>query len=60
MKIEKAIGILTICAKGDPYHPAKDAIDAINLSIEALKRMKECRLADHMIAEDWLPGETTE
>lgn len=33
---------------------------ARELGIEALKRIKECRLADNMIAEDYLPGETEE
>ena len=34
--------------------------NAIELGIEALKRIQECRLADYMIKEDYLPGETEE
>jgi len=33
---------------------------AAKLGNEALKRIQECRLADYMIKEDLLPGETEE
>jgi hypothetical protein len=33
---------------------------AVRLGNEALKRIQECRLADYMIKEDLLPGETKE
>jgi hypothetical protein len=60
MTLDKAIEILEIHA-ANIYHPEIDGeADAIKLGIEALKRIQECRLADYMIKEDYLPGETEE
>jgi len=60
MDLPKAIEILTINALEEGTFLPPDYIEALKLGIEALRRIKECRLADHMIAEDWLPGETKE
>lgn len=60
MKLEKAIKLLQL----DLNDPGSVAIEDLNeaqaLGIEALKRIKECRLADYMIREDLLDGETEE
>ena len=60
MKLLKAVevldDILHYVSPGDP----PDEHDALKLGIEALKRINQYRLADHMIEEDLLPGETDE
>lgn len=58
MKIAKAIQILTICSQGEPYAPGCDAIAAIQLGIEALRRIKECCIWDEEAPREPLPGET--
>lgn len=58
MTIDKAIEILGLRIKSPFVRANPDTKDAIKLGIEALKRIKECRLADHTIKEDLLPGET--
>lgn len=58
MNLDKAIEILANLRDGCDQAELADHIDAIQLGIEALKRIQECRLADHTIAEDYLPGET--
>lgn len=60
MNLEKAIEILTICSKGDPYHPAGDAIDAIKLGIENLKWRQLMKRDYGSWCGPPLPGETEE
>ena len=58
MTIEKAIEILTYSSEHNTMLITGDEKDALRLGIEAMKRLNECRLADYMIREDLLPGET--
>lgn len=58
MTLQEAIEIGTQYTKGTDLMYLPKFPDALRLLIEAGKRIQECRLADHMIREDWLPGET--
>jgi len=58
MNLGKAIEIVKEFVKISKLDYLPDIRDAIKLLIEAGKHIQECRLADHMIAEDYLPGET--
>ena len=60
MTIEKAIEVLTLEVTTNLDSGAEDFNAAVKLGIEALKRIQECRPADYMIKEDYLPGETEE
>lgn len=60
MTLTKAIELLEEEAEFEKEEENLTMVDALKLGIEAIKRIKECRLADHMIREDWLPGETKE
>jgi len=60
VRIEEAIKGLQYELKEAEGDGALDAVVYFRLGIEALKRVRECRQADHLIAEDYLPGETTE
>lgn len=58
MTLDKAIEIQRLISITPPSGANQDFIDAIKLGIEAMKRIQECRLTDHLITEDYLPGET--
>lgn len=60
MILVEAITHLTEFKKSDSlkYHP--DLRDAVQLGIEALKRVKACRPVDLYAPEILLPGETEE
>ena len=60
MTIDKAIVDLSIQLAVKQRLEWNYQRDALRLGIEALKRIKECRSADHLIREDLLPGETEE
>ena len=57
MKLERAIEVLKEGSELSQPWLLKDYEAALQLGIEALKRVDECRLADHTIKEDLLPGE---
>ena len=58
MTIDKAIDILEYQFPDLPIQPRGELGNAARLGIKALRRITECRLADHTIQEDYLPGET--
>lgn len=58
MTIDEAIEVLREDLGADIYDSHPYFYQAQKLGIEALKRIHECRLVDHIIAEDYLPGET--
>jgi len=58
MTLDKAIEILNRVEPDSRPFDYEEEKEAIRLGIEALKRIQECRLADYMIKEDLLPGET--
>lgn len=58
MKIDKAIEILELLAKGEENSPLIDKYDAHKLGIEALKRLKAIRTWTVGDARILLPGET--
>ena len=60
MKLERAIKILTLHANADPETPLNDLIDAIQLGIEALKRVKCLNRIQFLFNDEALPGETKE
>lgn len=60
MTIDKAIEILEICSKGEPYQPGGDAIKAVQLGNEALKIVLKCRKETCSGASFPIPGETPE
>ncbi len=60
MTIDEAKAILFDFREQESGILGNEFAEAVQLGIEALKRIKECRLADYMIKEDLLPGETEE
>ncbi|GAI79678.1 unnamed protein product [marine sediment metagenome] len=58
MTIDEAIKNLSRISYSDRLIIKYDIDCAIKLGIEALKRVKDCRLGDDMIADRYLPGET--
>lgn len=60
MKPEKAIEILSLAAPGHAFTTGTEFYDALNLGIEALKRVKAERTGYETYAPDLLPGETEE
>ncbi len=57
MTLDEAIRDLELIKNPLWGNHSKNWMDAVQLGIEALKRIKECRLIDHTIKEDYLPGE---
>jgi len=60
MTLDEAIADLSIQLEEKHRLGKEYQATAIELGIEALKRIQECRLADYMIKEDYLPSETKE
>lgn len=60
MKIEKAIEILDDMVNPENTIGNEQDKAAINLGIEALKRVKQCRFPPYGRMEETLPGETKE
>ena len=60
MTIGKAIEIQTQYLKQKETHISNDLDDAIRLSTEAMKRIEHYRADYFSLADDLLPGETTE
>lgn len=60
MKLSKAIEILDLNIKEAGSKMPTDTLDALKIGRHAIERIEECRLADHTIKEDLLPGETKE
>ena len=58
MKIDKAIEILAEVNNDYADQLWDDALDAISLGIEALKRVKESRKKAYFTTRSLLPGET--
>lgn len=56
--LEKAIEILTQWKKDNCPPPLADELNALNLSIEALKRIQSKRITMSYHPDDLLPGET--
>jgi len=60
MNIQKAIEILTDCTQGALLGISEDTKDALQLGIEAMKRLRVIRGYPHNQWKQLLPGETTE
>ena len=58
MKIERAIEILDRKIKQDVFQVDPDALVALCLGNEALKRLEQERSEGYVDADDFLPGET--
>ena len=58
MEIEKAIELLSDMSEGKDYAHPLDQREAIMLGIEALKRVKNNRVAPEVYQRGALPGET--
>lgn len=58
MKLEKAIELLIIAIEGFPCNDTEKYYKAMELGIEALKGIQNCRHYPECLFIDLLPGET--
>ena len=60
MTIDEAIEIITLYLQHSEQWGHHNLDDALQLGVEALKRIKESRLLSCQVASEKLPGETEE
>lgn len=60
MNLQKTIEIIDLNIKEAHKNIPPDVKSALQLSVEAMKRIQAGRVAGHILWEDLLPGETQE